>query len=127
MAKKKIVWVDDDEDIITAFQPHFEKRGWQILSASSAEQGKTLIQQEKPDLIIMDIIMAGEHGYAAIKDLKNEPGLANVPIVIYSGVTHRWGETTASRLDAVRTEADAFVDKSEKPSVLINTVEQQLE
>jgi len=127
MDKKTIIWIEDDQDIITAFQPHFEKRGWQILSASSAEQGKALIQQEKPDLIIMDIIMAGEHGYAAIKDLKDEPDLADVPIVIYSGVTHRWGETTASRLDAVLTEADAFVDKSEKPDVLLNAVRQQLE
>jgi len=126
MAKKKIIWVEDDQDIISAFQPHFEKRGWQILSASSAEKGRTLLQKEKPDLIIMDIIMAGEHGYDAIKDLKNEPDLADVPIVIYSGVTHRWGETTASRLDAILTEADGFVDKSEKPDVLLNIVEKQL-
>lgn len=126
MAKKKIIWVEDDQDIISAFQPQFESRGWQILSASSAEKGKALLQEEKPDLIIMDIIMTGEHGYDAIKDLKNEPDLANVPIIIYSGVTHRWGETTASRMDAVLTEADAFVDKSEKPDVLINAVKQQL-
>ena len=53
----------------------------------------------KQDLIIMDIIVAGEHGYAAIEDLKSESALASIPIVIFSGVTHRWGETTASRLD----------------------------
>jgi CheY-like chemotaxis protein len=110
-----------------AFQPIFEGRGWEILSATSAEQGKILIQQEKPDLIIMDIIMAGEHGYDAIKDLKNEPDLAAVPIIVYSGVTHRWGDTNASRLDAVLAEADGFVDKSENPDVLINMVRQQLE
>ena len=127
MVTKRIVWIDDDQDIISAFQPGFESRGWEILSASSAEHGKSLIRREKPDLIIMDIIMAGEHGYNAIKDLRNEPDLANVPIIIYSGVTHRWGDTTASRLDAVLAEADGFVEKSEKPDVLINMVRQQLE
>ena len=127
MAKKKIVWVEDDQQVISAYQPLFDNKGWKILAASSAEEGKALIQAENPDLIIMDIIMTDENGYAAIKDLKNELSLANIPIIIYSGVTHRWGETSASRLDALLTEADRFIDKSEKPEVLLNTTSQFLE
>ena len=76
----------------------------------------------KQDLIIMDIIMAGEHGYAAIEDLKSESALASIPIVIFSGLTHRWGETTASLLDGLLTEADESVDKAEKPGVLFSTI-----
>jgi len=127
MANKKIVWVEDDPQIISAFRPHFDMQGWEIISASSAEQGKVLVQTEKPDLIIMDIIMTEEHGYHAIEDIKGEPGLKNIPIIIYSGVTHRWGETTASRLDGMLTEADAFVDKVEKPDVLLSTIRKHLE
>jgi len=126
MAKRKIVWIEDDEDVISAFKPHFANKGWELLSASSAEKGKTLALEVKPDLIIMDIIMAGEHGYAAIEELKSESALAGVPIVIFSGVTHRWGETTASRLDGLLTEADEFVDKAEKPGVLLSTISKYL-
>jgi len=126
MAKKKIVWIEDDEEVISAFKPHFGIHGWEVLSASSAEKGKALAIKVKPDLIIMDIIMAGEHGYAAIEDLKSESALASVPIVIFSGVTHRWGETTASRLDGLLTEADEFVDKAEKPDVLLSTISKYL-
>jgi len=122
MAKKTILWVEDDREVISAFEPHFEKKGWEICSASSAEEGKALARKVKPDLIIMDIIMTGQHGYAAIKDLKNEPEFENLPIVIYSGITRRWSETTASRQDALLTEADEFVDKGEKPDVLLSTV-----
>ena len=122
MAKKKIVWIEDDEDVISAFKTNFANQGWEVHSASSAEKGKTLALEVKPDLIIMDIIMGGEHGYNAIEDLKSESGLASVPIVIFSGVTHRWGETTASRLDGLLTEADEFVDKAEKPDVLVSTI-----
>ena len=82
--------------------------------------------EEKQDLIIMDIIIVGEHGYAAIEDLKSESALASIPIVIFSGVTHRWGETTASRLDGLRTEADEFMDKAEKPDVLLRTISKYL-
>jgi len=126
MAKKTILWVEDDREVISAFKPHFEKRGWEMRSASSAEEGKALARKVKPDLIIMDIIMTGQHGYAAIKDLKNEPEFEDLPIVIYSGVTRRWGETTASRQDALLTEADEFVDKAEKPDVLLSTISKYL-
>jgi len=127
MAKKKIIWVEDDDEIISAFKPRFASQGWEVLSTASAEQGKALARKEKPDLIIMDIIMAGEHGYAAIEDLKSESALANVPIIVFSGVTHRWRETTASRQDALLTEACEFIDKSEKPDVLIGTVSKYLQ
>jgi DNA-binding response OmpR family regulator len=126
MAKKKIVWIEDDEDVISAFKTLFANQGWEVLSASSAEKGKVLALEVKPDLIIMDIIMGGEHGYAAIEDIKSKSALASVPIVIFSGATHRWGETTASRLDGLLTEADEFVDKSEKPDVLVSTISKYL-
>ena len=122
MVSKKILWVEDNEDIVTAFRPCFVSRGWGILLAPSAEKGKIMGKTLKPDLIIMDIIMAGEHGYAAIEDMKDEPGLENVPIVVYSGVMKKWKETTATREDAILTEACEFVDKSERPEVLINTI-----
>jgi twitching motility two-component system response regulator PilH len=126
MAKKTILWVEDDKDVISAFEPHFRSQGWEIFSASSAEEGKALAKEVKPDLIIMDIIMTGQHGFAAIKDLKKESEFENLPIVVYSGITRRWGETTASRQDALLTEADEFVDKAEKPNVLLNAVSKYL-
>ncbi len=126
MAKKKILWVEDDEEIISAFKPLFESKQWEVFSASSAEKGKAMAGQANPDLIIMDIIMVGEHGYAAIEDLKKEAGLENVPIIVFSGVTHRWSETSASLQDALVTEACEFVDKAEKPEVLINTISKYL-
>ena len=127
MTEKNIVWVEDDEEVIAGFEPQFANRGWVILPASSAEEGKALLRKVKPDLIIMDIIMGEQHGYAAIKELKSEAALVNVPIIIFSGITRRWGETTASREDALLTEADEFVDKSERPDVLLNTVSQYLQ
>lgn len=126
MAKKKIVWVEDDDEIISAFKPLIESQGWELVSASSAEKGKTLALEEKPDLIIMDIIMAGEHGYAAIEELKSESSLANVPIIVFTSVTRRWSETTATRADGLLTEADEFIDKLEKPDVLLGAISKYL-
>ncbi len=126
MAKKKILWVEDDEDIVLSLQPRLEKQGWEVQTAPSAEQAKTMVSSDKPDLIIMDIIMEGEHGYSAIEDLKANTALANEPIIVFSSVTHRWGETTATREDALLSEAVEFVDKSADPGVLIETIHKYL-
>jgi CheY-like chemotaxis protein len=126
MAKKKILWVEDNEDLTVSFQPDLEKEGWQVTTALSAEQGKSMAVTDRPDLIIMDIIMEGEHGYKAIKDLLNNPQLSDVPVVVFSSLTQRWGETTASREDALLSEAAEFVDKSAGIDVLISTIHKHL-
>ena len=126
MATKTILWVDDDEDLVVSSQPSLEKQGWQVKVAFSAEQAKTMVANEKLDLIIMDIIMGGEHGYNAIEELRSNSKLKNIPIIVFSSVTHRWGETTATREDAILTQADEFVDKSAKLDKLIDTIHKHL-
>jgi DNA-binding response OmpR family regulator len=127
MAKKKILWVDDDEDIVLSLQPRLEKEGWEVQTALSAEQARPMAVNNKPDLIIMDIIMEGEHGYSAIEELRSHSELEAVPIIVFSSVTHRWGETTATREDALLSEATEFVDKSSEPGVLIETIHKYLD
>ena len=126
MAKKKILWVDDDEDLTLSFRPSLEKEGWQVKTASSAEHGKSIAVADRPDLIIMDIIMEDEHGYKAIKELTSNPQLADIPIIVFTSLTRRWGETTASQDDALRSDADEFVDKSAGIDVLISTIREYL-
>ncbi|MHC4631433.1 MAG: response regulator [Planctomycetota bacterium] len=126
MAKEKILWVDDDEELTLSLQPNLEKEGWQVKTSLSAEQGKSMAVTDKPDLIIMDIIMGGEHGYNAIKDLLSNPQLSNVPVIVFSSLTQRWGETTASREDALLSDAAEFVDKSAGIDALISTIHKHL-
>ncbi len=127
MAKKKILWMDDDEDIVLSLQPRLEKEGWKVQTALSAEQAKGMVLNDRPDLIIMDIIMDGQHGYSAIEEFKDSTGLENVPIIVFSSVTHRWSETTATREDALLSDAVEFVDKSAGPSALIETIHKYLD
>ncbi len=126
MAKEKILWVDDDEELTLSLQPNLEKEGWQVKTTLSAEQGKSMAVSDRPDLIIMDIIMGGEHGYKAIKDILSNPQLSNVPVIVFSSLTQRWGETTASREDALLSDAAEFVDKSAGIDALISTIHKHL-
>ncbi len=95
-------------------------------SASSAELAKTIAVNYGPDLIIMDIIMEGEHGYSAIEGLMSTPQLASVPVIVFSSLNRRWAQTTATREDALLSDAVEFVDKPAEPNVLIQTIRKYL-
>lgn len=127
MAKKKILWVDDDQELTMSLKLNLENEGWQVETAISAEQGKSVAVADTPDLIIMDIIMEGEHGYKAIKDLLNNSQLSDVPVIVFSSITERWGETTASRQEALLSEAAEFVDKSAGIDTLISTIRKYID
>ena len=126
MAKKKILWVDDDHELTMSLKLNLENEGWHVETALSAEQGKSVAVTDRPDLIIMDIIMEGEHGYKAIKDLLSNPQLSDVPVIVFSSLTRRWGETTASREDALLSDAAEFVDKSAGIDALISTIHEHI-
>ena len=126
MAKKNILWVDDDEDLQVSIKPLMEAQGWDVRTALSAEEGKTLAAKVKPDLIIMDVIMGGEHGFQAVEEIKDNPQLADVPVIMCSSVRHNCGRTTATRDDAVMTAAEDFVDKSVAPRELIEAIRKYL-
>ena len=127
MAKKEILWVDDDEDLTLSLKLSLEQEGWQVKIASSAGEGKVMAAASRPDLIIMDIIMEGEHGYKAIKDILSNHQLEGVPLIVFSSVTQNWGETTASREDALLSDADEFVDKSDGIEALISTIHKYID
>lgn len=126
MTAKKLLLVDDDEDLVLSIRPILEIEGWEVHTSFSAEQAKTMAVNNKPDLIVMDIIMEGEHGYSAIEELMSNPQFENVPVIVFSNVTHRWAETTATREDALLSDAAEFVDKTDGVKALVCTIRKYL-
>lgn len=126
MTAKKLLLVDDDEDLVLSIRPILEKEGWEVHTSFSAEQAKTMAVNNKPDLIVMDIIMEGEHGYSAIEELMSNPQFENVPVIVFSNVTHRWAETTATREDALLSDAAEFVDKTDGVKALVCAIRKYL-
>lgn len=127
MAEKTILWVDDDEDLVAALKMQLEKQGWRVEAVFSPEEARSAAISCKPDLIIMDIIMEGEHGYSVIKGLFKENELEEVPVIVFSSLSQRWGETGATRADALTSEAAEFVDKSGGVAALIETLHKYLD
>lgn len=79
---KKILFVEDEVDLITMLQARIEASGYEFLSANDGETGLEVALAEKPDLILLDLIMPKMNGYELCYSLKNNDEMKNIPIII---------------------------------------------
>ena len=83
---KKILIVDDEPDIVKVLAMRLKDRGFEISTASSAEQAFIQIKNNKPDLIIFDIVLPGMQGNEAAKKLKEDPQTSTIPVILVSAL-----------------------------------------
>jgi len=79
---KKILFVEDEVDHIAMLKTRIEASGYQFLSATDGEAGLKIALDEKPDLILLDIVMPKMNGYEMCYNLKNNDEMKNIPIII---------------------------------------------
>ena len=80
--RNKILIAEDDRDIIDLLRLYLEKEGYEVLSAEDGLVAMDLLQDEKPDLVICDIMMPGMNGFDLIKKVRESEN--NVPIIVLS-------------------------------------------
>ena len=83
--QKKVLIVDDEEDIQKLLKIRLEQEGFIVLIAGDGEEGIRLSELEMPDLIILDIMMPNIDGYSCLKEIRRIPKTKNVPILMMSG------------------------------------------
>jgi CheY-like chemotaxis protein len=80
---RKILLVDDEDDIREVAQMSLEMTaGWDVVTASSGAEGLRLAAAERPDAILLDVMMPGMDGPATARALKEDPGTAEIPIIL---------------------------------------------
>jgi two-component system, OmpR family, phosphate regulon response regulator PhoB len=112
---KKVLNVEDDPDIRTFVATVLEERGYIPLMAKDGEEGAKKVKNEKPDLIILDILMPKESGIKMYHELKKDPSLKNIPVVMLSGVSKRTFLRSQAALtefgDETVPEPEAYLEK----------------
>ncbi len=83
--QKKILIVDDEEDIQKLLKIRLEQEGFTVLIASDGEKGIKVAELEMPDLIILDIMMPKIDGYSCLKEIRRIQKTKDVPILMMSG------------------------------------------
>ena len=126
-AMYKILLVDDDPDFVAATKTVLESRSdYKVLTASDGVFGLSTAKAEKPDLIILDVIMPFEDGFTAARELKADPELRKIPVIILTSFSRRMGETDVSVAQGMELEAEDYVEKPVSPQELLQKVDQLL-
>ena len=84
---KKILIIDDEEDVRTYLSTFFSDNGLSVISAVDGKEGVQKAVAEKPDLITLDVSMPEESGVRALRDLQNNEVTKNIPVIIVTGVS----------------------------------------
>lgn len=112
---KKVINVEDDPDMRVFVTTVLEENGYIPLMARDGEEGSKKIREEKPDLIILDILMPRESGIKMYRELKKDPSLRNIPVVMLSGVSKRTFLRSQAALtefgDETVPEPEAYLEK----------------
>jgi len=125
--KKKILVVEDypgDQKMISMV---LEKENYEVITAMDGKEGVGKARQEKPDLIIMDVMMPEEDGLDACKELKTDPQYSHIPIVIHTSIQDSPIILREIQKVTESPYADAYIDKPCDPEVLVKIVKKHLE
>jgi DNA-binding response OmpR family regulator len=122
----KILVVDDDPDLVESVTVSLEKKNHVVIPAYGGIEGLEKASKEKPDAIILDVMMPDKNGYEVCKELKADPAYQDIPILLLTAVASKISTTTYTHRMGMETEADDYVDKSVEPKELVRLVEQLL-
>ena len=120
--KAKILLVDDDPDFVSATKIVLETK-YEVVTAGEGEEGIQKARDEKPDLIILDVIMPVKDGFSAAEQLKKDPQLSEIPIIMLTSYAQQKGNTSIPVSKGMMLEAEDYVDKPVKPEELLKRVE----
>ena len=82
MPIKNILVVDDSPTDRQYLSDILAKRGYQVATAESAEQALEKVKQQRPDLVLMDVVMPGQNGYQATRTLSKDDATKDIPVII---------------------------------------------
>ncbi len=81
---KKILIIEDEKLLAEMYRDRFIQEGYQVSLAFTSEEGIDLAKKERPDFILLDILLPKENGVGFLKRLKQEPEISSTPVVAFS-------------------------------------------
>ena len=110
MPIQKILLVDDSKTELHVLSELLTKSGYAVRTAANGEEAMRRLQEEKPDLILMDVVMPGQNGFQLTRAITRDPQFANVPVIMCTSKNQEtdrvWGMRQGAR-DYVTKPVDA--------------------
>lgn len=124
----KILIIDDDPDITEAMKVVLQAKDYKVTSAKSGEEGLKKVKTDKPDLVILDIMMEkNDTGFDVARELKNSSSTKDIPILMLTAIKEKTGlDFKKEAGDETWLPVDDYVEKPMKPEELLSKVEKLL-
>ena len=84
--KKRVVIIEDDEHVSKVYEVKFAKEGIETFFARDGEEGMAKILTEKPDLVILDLMLPRKDGFAVLEEMQKTPEVAHIPVLVLSNL-----------------------------------------
>lgn len=126
---KKVLVVDDDADVRSFVLTVLEENNYIPLVACDGIEGLEKILQEKPDLVILDVLMPRGSGIRLYRKLKTDEGLKQIPVIMFTGIALRSFLKSQKALDEFGGEVpqpDIYLEKPVEPEELVEAIENKI-
>lgn len=125
-AKDLILVVDDDPDLVDAISVKLEAKNFRTMKAYDGIQAWEKIRQEKPALVILDVMMPNKNGYVTCEEIKKDPNYKDIAVVLLTAVVDKLPTTTYTHHEGRTTPADDFIAKPIDLDKLLEIVQENL-
>ena len=120
-ARPLVLIVDDDPGLREYLRANLERDGYLVGEAENAEDGLAALDEEPPDLILLDVMMPGMNGWEMLQRVQERHGVGAIPVIMFSG------KVEASDVEAAEERgAQAFIGKPFDPQQLLDSTKQLL-
>ncbi len=117
----KILIVDDDIDSLDLLDLLLQRTGYETMTAPNGETGLVSARQERPDLILLDIVLPDMDGYQVLEALRSSKETRDTPVILITGIFQKGEKTKAHRAGA-----DAFLERPFSPQELFRSIREIL-
>lgn len=119
---KRILLIEDDPSVIQMYRMKFEEKKYEVIEARTGISGLELAKSEKPDIILLDVIIPQMDGFAVLKKLREDTDIKRVPVILLTNLGQESDKTTGESLGA----QDYLVKANYTPTQVLEKVEKYL-
>lgn len=124
---KKVLAIDDELDTLTFYSEVLEDHGFTPVTAANGVEGLKKAREEKPDLILLDIMMPKKDGTRTYKELKSDPDLKDIPVIVITGISEQVDyKTLLARPSTGKVSPEGHLVKPVTADVLIREIKKVL-